>query len=410
MLPESDSAIPVTESVMAHVLFMDIVGCSKRFTDDQRKIVDSLQTKVRASSEYRKALERRELISLPTGDGMALVFLNDIEAPLRCAIEIARALRSDPSFQVRMGIHSGPVFIVEDINGQRNVSGAGINRAQRVMDCGDADHILLSDAMADVLRQFRHWSGRIRDIGECRVKDGWQHVWSYYDGDLGTVRLPQKSKRRMQRRRAVVAGGAALLGLSALAIALLVWSGRAGPAPSTPERSITYSIVVKPPAGPARVYSREMIFPPHYGLKFRFRSGQHGFLYLVNEGPETAKGRTWHWLFPYPAFNNGRADIAAGETVTVPAQPSQYYELDEKSGRENLILAWSDRPIPELDDIRRQVFASSPDGTLTRQQAGLADTFFQRQNTEVAAVNSDNGTTLRSRDPYLIKSIVLEHL
>lgn len=408
MLPGSESVPAASEAVMVHILFMDIVGCSKHFTDEQLQIVDTLQAKVRASSEYQKAVSKHDVISIPTGDGMALVFLEDIEAPLRCAIEISRALRSDPSCKVRMGIHSGPVFIVEDINGQRNVNGAGINRAQRVMDCGDGDHILLSNAMADVLRQFRHWSSRIHDIGECRVKDGWQHVWSYHDGNVGSASLPNRSKRRIQRRRFMIAGAAAVVAVAALVIGLLRWSGSPAPAASIPGRSITYSLLVKPPTGQARVYAREMLFPPHYGIKFRFQSSQQGFLYLLNQGPETPRGITWHWLFPAPSLRAGSGVLAPGDMITIPQDQS--FELDEKSGREIVFIVWSDRPIPELESIKRELFSQSSEGALTREQADSARTFLQSHPTQLDTVRSDNGTTLQTRSSYLIKSITLEHL
>ena len=404
---------------------MDIVGSTKYFTDEQRAMVESLQGKVRATSEYQKATAKNELISLPTGDGMALVFLSEVEAPLRCAIELAGLLKADTAFMLRMGIHSGLVYIVEDINGQRNASGAGINRAQRVMDCGDENHILLSDAAADVLRQLRQWSGGLHDIGECKVKDGYYHVWSYYDGQVGSAVLPRKSKRLSQRRRMLgTAAGAAIVALSAVA-AFVEFRPKGIPAsPQTiqpvavakstyavKEQSLTYSVAVKPPNGTEHIYAKEMLFPAHYGVKFRFQAAQPGFLYLITEGPPTAHGRDWHWLFPYPGYRDGSGALEAGETVSAPAQPDQYYEMDEKSGKELIFVIWSDRQLPELETMKTAVFnGNTHQGALTRDQAETADAFLKNHASEVQAIPGDSSTTLRAQGSILIRSIALEHL
>src|ERR1700722_12200909 len=134
-------------------------------------MVTRLQQLVQETDEYQKARPGGDLVSLPTGDGMALVFFRSPEQPAGCAIEIALALRKDPFCQVRMGIHSGPVFPIEDINGARNVSGAGINQAERVMSCGGAGHILMSEGVADPLRHLSRWKDRVHDAGICKVKD-----------------------------------------------------------------------------------------------------------------------------------------------------------------------------------------------------------------------------------------------
>lgn len=135
---------PAADIELAHVLFMDMVGYSRLSMEKQTQLLGQLQDLLRGTSEFRRAEARGDLIRLPTGDGMALVFLRRPVAPIQCALEIARALRSLPQLKLRMGLHSGPVHRLEDINANVNVTGSGINIAQRVMDCGDADHILLS--------------------------------------------------------------------------------------------------------------------------------------------------------------------------------------------------------------------------------------------------------------------------
>src|SRR5881394_662140 len=142
---------------IAHVLFIDIVGYSKLSMNEQRAAVDELNHAVRASDEFRKAEAADRLIKIPTGDGMALVFYTSPEAPAQCAVEISRALKEHPRLQLRMGVHSGPVSGVVDVNERANLTGAGINMAKRVMDCGDAGHILLSKHVAEDLEEYEKW-------------------------------------------------------------------------------------------------------------------------------------------------------------------------------------------------------------------------------------------------------------
>src|ERR1700688_1017686 len=178
---------------MAHVLFMDIVAYSRMPMDQQEESLRHLQDKVRGTAEFTRAQASNQLIRLPTGDGMALVFFDDPEAPVRCAFELARALRQEASFQLRMGIHTGPVYRVADINANRNVAGGGINIAQRVMDCGDAGHILGSGTVAEVLSQVSTWNTTLHDLGEVEVKHGLRiHVYNLYTDDVGNKEVPKK--------------------------------------------------------------------------------------------------------------------------------------------------------------------------------------------------------------------------
>ena len=203
---------------LAHVLFMDIVGCSKLASDEQRRIVTRLQELVRESSEFRKSRESDQLISLPTGDGMALVFFNKLDAAVLCAMEVTQAIQIESLCKIRMGVHTGPVFVMDDINSKRNVSGAGINRAERIMSCGGAGHILLSESAAEPLRNLTSFRDKIHDVGECQVKDGWLRVWNLVDGSVGNPKLPKRSKRSVRRRRLMTVAGAVV----ALVAAVLV--------------------------------------------------------------------------------------------------------------------------------------------------------------------------------------------
>ena len=157
---------------IAHVLFVDIVGYSKLLTDEQSEALHELNQIVRNTEAAQEAEAAGQLTILPTGDGMALVFSGSVEAPAECALEISHALRAQPSLPVRMGIHSGPVHHVKDANGRENIAGVGINIAQRVMDCGDAGHILVSKRVADDLAQQRRWQPYLHELGDVEVKHG----------------------------------------------------------------------------------------------------------------------------------------------------------------------------------------------------------------------------------------------
>jgi len=157
---------------IAHVLFIDIVGYSKLLTDEQSEALQELNQIVRNTEAAREAEAAGQLIILPTGDGMAMVFTGSVEGPAECALEVSQALRAQPSLPVRMGIHSGPVQYVRDANARENVSGVGINIANRVMDCGDAGHILVSKRFADDLAQHRRWQRYLHELGDVEVKHG----------------------------------------------------------------------------------------------------------------------------------------------------------------------------------------------------------------------------------------------
>src|SRR5712675_998002 len=157
---------------IGHVLFIDIVAYSQLLITQQSQQLDTLKRIVRGTEQLRAAEADGTLLRLPTGDGGALVFRNTPEAPVLCALEISKALKGPPELQVRMGVHSGPVNEIADLNEQANIAGAGVNFAQRVMDCGDAGHILLSKRVADVLSQLRDWADYLHDLGECEVKHG----------------------------------------------------------------------------------------------------------------------------------------------------------------------------------------------------------------------------------------------
>src|SRR5438128_776880 len=193
-MPEESKATQRLE--IAHVLFIDIVGYSMRLTDEQQALVDRLNRAVRSSDEFNKAAATGRLKKIPTGDGMALIFYNSPEQPVECAVEISRTLRHHPALPVRMGVHSGPVSAVTDVNDRVNAAGVGINLAQRLMDCGDAGHILLSKRVAEDLQQNGRWRKYLHDLGEVEVKHGERvHVFNFYTDDAGNSEAPKKLVR-----------------------------------------------------------------------------------------------------------------------------------------------------------------------------------------------------------------------
>ena len=178
---------------IGHVLFIDVVGYSKLLIAEQSDQMQTLREIVRGTEQFKKADAEGKLLRLPTGDGGALVFRNSLEAPVLCALEISKGLKSHPELKVRMGIHSGPVNEITDLNEQANIAGVGINMAQRVMDCGDAGHILLSKRVADDLEQYPQWRSHLSDLGECEVKHGTRvSVVNLYTDHAGNPRAPQK--------------------------------------------------------------------------------------------------------------------------------------------------------------------------------------------------------------------------
>src|SRR5713226_1394373 len=204
---------------IAHVLFIDIVGYSKLSINDQRAAIDELTQAVRTSEQFQNAEAAARLIKIPTGDGMALVFYKSPEEPVKCALEISRALKEHPRLQLRMGAHSGPVSGVVDVNERANLAGAGLNMAQRVMHCGDAGHILLSRHVTEDLEGYEQWRPLLHDLGFCEVKHGVKlQIVNLCTEEAGNPQLPKKFQVLKKRHARVRWTGVAtsLLVLSAI--------------------------------------------------------------------------------------------------------------------------------------------------------------------------------------------------
>ena len=254
MNPPDTSAdqTPDLKLEIAHLLLIDVVGYSTLLVNEQVELLRELNRVVRNTKCFGAAEASGKLIRVPTGDGMALLFFNSPEEPVQCALEITQALKDAPNIRLRMGIHSGPVNRITDVNDRLNVAGVGINVAQRIMDCGDSGHILLSKHVADDLAQYRHWRPYLHEIGECEVKHGLRlHIVNLCKDGLGNPQLPGKlrGRRRWQQTALTVRPvsksrwpqilvGSALL-LSLVAIATSLWIFFRGPEPlAAPEKSI----------------------------------------------------------------------------------------------------------------------------------------------------------------------------
>jgi TolB-like protein/class 3 adenylate cyclase/regulator of sirC expression with transglutaminase-like and TPR domain len=225
---------------IAHVLFIDIVGYSKLSINQQRAVIDELTEVVRGSDQFRKAEAASRLIKIPTGDGMALVFYTSPEAPAQCAIEISRILKQHPRLQVRMGVHSGPVSGVIDVNGHANLAGAGLNMAQRVMVCGDAGHILVSKHVAEDLEEYEQWRPLLHGLGECEVKHGVRvGIANLYADEVGNPQLPKKFQalKKHSARVRWTAMTAALFALAVIITGIAMFS-RVRSTLAAPEKSI----------------------------------------------------------------------------------------------------------------------------------------------------------------------------
>jgi TolB-like protein/class 3 adenylate cyclase len=245
--------VPNLKFEIGHVLFIDIVGYSKLRIDQQSELLRELNEIVSGTSRFREADAEGKLIRLPTGDGMALVFRTNPEDPAQCALEISQALKRHPNIQLRMGVHSGLVNEVADVNHRVNIAGAGINIAQRVMDCGDAGHILISKHAAEDLEQYEHWQPHLHDLGECEVKHGVRvHVVNLYTDELGNPEMPEKFKQAAGTRKAAAATsgpterptarrmamiGAVLLMIAAVVSGLFVFLAK-----RSPTRAITSTV------------------------------------------------------------------------------------------------------------------------------------------------------------------------
>ena len=417
----ADGALAVPET--AHVLFMDIVGYSKMMVDEQPACLQKLQSIVGRTEDFNRAQATKQLIRLPTGDGIALVFFGDPEAPVRCALDIAYGLKSSPEVKLRMGIHSGLVYRMADINTNMNVAGGGINIAQRVMDCGDAGHILVSKRVADDLIQLARWAPCLHDLGEAEVKHGVRvPMFNLYKDDVGNPEVPAKLRpaapifapRQMAKIAAAVLG-VLLIGTAAF----FAFKARnrsvetpAAAVPALPERSLAYSVTVQKmnnrrPVGDPYDAAGNDLFGDGWKFRLNITPAQDGSLYLLNEDVGSDNKVRYNVLFPTIENNAGVAQLSAKQRTE-----TGWYYFVERPGVEKVWLIWAAQPISDLDSIFRD--AIRRDGVIAEaSQISKVQTYLQQyesQAPDVISEKSQKRTVIRGKGNMLVALVELSHL
>jgi hypothetical protein len=354
---------------------------------------------------------------------MALVFFGSPDTPVRCALEISKALKLHPDIQLRMGIHSGPVNQILDVNGNVNVAGAGINIAQRVMDCGDAGHILLSKRIADDLGQYSSWQEHLHDLGDMEVKHGVRvHIVNLYQDDAGNPELPEKFKRSRKKPVLSVALVASVLFIAAVGTALALWKpwirhetntktiadSNSGVTPLVAERVFTYYLT--PSDKGQGIEEERFTGNEQFRNRSKFRlvliPEQLGALYLIARGPGPNRTESWHVLFPTTKNNNGSSQVTANQSAEARIN------FDKNPGSENLWIIWSTRPIPELETISKEAAADNSFEIKDREQIAYIEKYIKKYGMPEAIAEVDtnkNQTTIRGKSEIIIRNLVLKH-
>jgi serine/threonine protein kinase len=406
---------------MAHVLFMDIVGFSREYMDQGAAMVTELQQIVRSTSAYKTAERNREILRLATGDGMALVFFGDPQTAAQCALEIAAALKSRPQIKLRMGINTGPVQRLEDIKGEANVSGAGINNAQRVMDAGDAGHILCSKSTAEVLAQLTTWAPHLHDLGECEVKHGIRiPMYNLYTPDVGNAEWPSRIPRRKEdvererlqgRSRRAVGGAVAALVVVVGGVGLWRWMN-----PPPPEISFEYWATVQRIADKSvRVFAKEQILDEGYQIAVHLRAPAPGHLYLINKGKlaPTDQAPVFVVLSPGPKADSA---VAAGREIRAPASAEHWFRVDKAASDEFLYLVWATDKVDELERIKDSESDPESNHVIIREadpRFRSVDNFMTRHlvpETQIERNEEARRSVIRGRASILVHLVRLSHM
>lgn len=409
----------------AHVLFVDIIGYSTLVIDEQAKQLKQLQLMVSATPECAGAKDGNELIAIPTGDGMALVFFTHPEAPVRCAVELSRALKAAPQIRLRMGIHSGLVYRVADIKNNMNVAGGGINIAQRVMDCGDAGHILLSKRVADDLGQLARWSGYLHDLGPAKVKhDVVVHVFNLFGDEFGNSEAPLKFRKTETHPSRI---NAAILIAAIVIVAVLGATGfylyRRQPAltptsnntptskapPATgPQRSLTYWLTYQKmrngkPDSELRQSAGNDIFGNNWRFQFNLTPTETGAMYLVNVGPGKNNAQEYNILFPLPGVGQSDPKLEANKIFK-----SDWARFVDQTGVEQIWIIWSVQPLRELDEIFKH--ASLTRGVITSSDdIAKLQTYLKSPNSDVIHDKEKKQTLVKGTGDILVNLVELTH-
>jgi serine/threonine protein kinase len=354
---------------MAYVLFIEIIDHSTLPVDLQTGCLKQLQTAIRGTKAFRKAESQNRLICMPVTEGMALAFFGDPTAAASCAVELSSALKEHPKIGFRMGVHAGPVYSFPDINANRSLAGSGINAARKVMECGDAGHILVSQNIADVLLQLSEWKSRLHDLGTHPVMTGMEFgLFSLFTDEAGNREVPTRilqsgettgktktsaqGKSKPNRLRLAAISVALLAVFVVTGIYLIKSRFGSGPAPAVLPAIHTLRFWAeaqsyrgnKKEGDPVRLVGSEAYFTRGDGIRFVFTSLDDGNLYLIHE---SLRDHTYALLFPSPAAPDSR--INANARVATSEN-----EFDEQTGTERVWIIWSVRPIPEMEEAAVQ--------------------------------------------------------
>lgn len=398
------SAQPQDGAVRVDVLYLDIVKSTRNTTDVQHQMNRRLTEIIQKSSDFQLANERGELISLPSGDGVALVFTQSPEAPLRTAIEIARELKTQTQFRVRMGIHSGIVYRGPDVNGRPNFSGEGINIAQRVMSCATGEHILLSSISASALRNITAWKDKIVFLGNYRAKDDIIAAWSYVDGEVGSKSALEAIplKPSPVRNWAI----AAILAVVLLAaVALWVWNSRIW----VEQRAFSYSLLLQNPNGTTTDIAPFSVLPTSAKIKLNITSPQDGFLYIVAESPSPNAPSTFSWLFPEPGYQGSSAAVKAQTTLTVPTPHDLFITINPSAEPDMIHFIWSKTPLENLETVKLRLFSQST-GDLSTQDVALVKNLLGAGSSEFHESRNGSYTAVQGRVDPLTAHFTLGHM
>jgi len=406
---------------VAHVLFLDIVGYSTLAMDQQTQYLRELNQVVRETAAFQKAEQAGSLIRLPTGDGMALTFFGNPTTPVECAVEIAARLKSKPHLLLRTGVHTGPVYRVADINTNMNVSGGGINMAQRVMDAGDAGHILVSAAVADILLQLSAWRDSLTDLGEVSVKHGVKvRIYNLCTGEVGNAAVPKKVKPPEpepgpSRRGLVIA--AAVVVAAAAGGGYYYWSISQPPPAPPVQRTLQYSITVQKyagekPDGAPMEYPGEMIYTADHRIRVNLFSNEAGHLYILNLGPAGTGKDSFVVLYP-PLAAGASSAVKPPLNIRYPAE-GDGIRFDTQRGTERMYLVWSATQIPLLESA-----AAGSLGDVVHNHAMILEQPHMKDIQDLLAKLTESNqvdknvelkrTTVRSTSDALAHLIKLEH-
>ena len=405
---------------IAHILFMDLIGYSLLPMDKQREYLDELQRIVRDCGSFKQAEASHNIISLPTGDGMALAFFGDPTLPAQCAFEISKALRSRSHLKLRMGIHTGPVYRVADINANANVAGGGINMAQRVMDSGDDGHVLVSKAVADVLAQLSNWKPYLIDLGERPVKHGvMMHIFNLATSEVGNTALPKKflvpaAKPKLGNTALIAILSAVLVTGAGFAIWKLLPTKESKVDLQVEPKELTYSFTVQRRRdGKTSEFQTagNVIFEKDYRVAINLSAPKPGYLYVLNEGPDDVlKKRTFAVWSPLPG-EGWDARLDAAKTMRIPQQRGAWFQMDSATGSELCYVVWSTQPVAELERLKRLPVKGKL--IVIEDDAGIQQlkTLLTKLSSSVEEKNNDqnNQTELRTNADILVHKIPLRH-